>query len=282
MNPSSTPGRDVADRYLDLLKQVLTRTAFTPENAQRVIRVQPRGWKSALVRPLQSLLASGHYQIFRVDNALQLRTAGRDWPESAETMIGLPRLDNLQHCIESVVTDDVPGDLIEAGVWRGGASIFMRAVLAARDVRGRKVWAADSFQGLPPPNPGKFPADRDLDLHRFPELSVGLEEVRENFRRYGLLDAQVEFLAGWFRDTLATAPIEQLAVMRIDCDLYESTFEALSALYPRLSQGGYAIVDDYGELEPCRRAVDDFRSLHNVREPIRHIDHSGVFWRRNL
>ncbi len=77
---------------------------------------------------------------------------GRIWPRYAETMIGLKRLDNIQFCIESVLSNNIQGDLIEVGVWRGGASIFMKAVLAANRAIDRRVFVADSFEGLPKPD----------------------------------------------------------------------------------------------------------------------------------
>jgi len=207
------------------------------------------------------------------------RIEGRDWPARAHTMIGLKRLDNLQFCVEDILTRGVPGDLMETGAWRGGATIFMRAILKARGVTDRRVWVADSFQGLPPPDPKKYPADRALNLTKFKVLAVSLEQVRENFRRYGLLDDQVQFLKGWFRDTLPSAPVKQLSVLRLDGDLYESTMIALTHLYPKLSHGGYLIVDDYGAIPACKKAVTDFRNAHAIREPIVEIDWSGVFWR---
>ncbi len=106
------------------------------------------------------------------------------------------------------------------------------------------------------------------------------EEVRANFERYGLLDEQVRFLKGFFQDTLADAPIEQLAVVRLDGDMYESTIVALDALYPKLSVGGYLIVDDWGAVPGCRQAVEDYRRDHGITEPIVEIDWTGVYWQR--
>ncbi|HEX6311454.1 MAG TPA: TylF/MycF/NovP-related O-methyltransferase [Acidimicrobiia bacterium] len=208
------------------------------------------------------------------------REFGLDWPAHAETMIGLRRLDDVEACVVDVLRRDVPGDLLEAGVWRGGTTIFMRAVLAAYDDDRRRVWVADSFQGLPAPDPDAFPADAGLDYTGHAELSVGVQQVRANFARYGLLDDRVEFLPGWFKDTLPNAPIERLAVLRLDGDLYESTMDALEALYPKLSVGGYCIVDDYGALEACRRAVDDYRAAHGITEEIEPVDWTAVSWRR--
>lgn len=209
-----------------------------------------------------------------------IRTEGRDWPSNAHTMIGLKRLGNLQFCVEDALANDVPGDLIETGVWRGGATIFMRAILKAHDVTDRRVWVADSFEGLPEPEPEKYPADEGDTHHRLKDLAISLEQVESNFKRYGLLDDQVRFLKGWFDDTLPEAPIEKLAVARLDGDMYGSTMDALVNLYPKLSVGGYLIVDDYSAVPGCRQAVHDYRKAHSIEEEIVRIDAAGAFWRR--
>jgi hypothetical protein len=211
----------------------------------------------------------------------QSRIEGREWPAMAHTMIGWARLENLQRCIEDILARGVPGDLIETGVWRGGAIIFMRAVLKAYEVTDRSVWGADSFRGLPPPDAARYPADEGDICHTCPELAVTLDEVRSNFEKYGLLDEQCRFWPGWFRDTLPVVPAERLALIRIDGDMYESTYVALANLYPKLSRGGYLIVDDYGALPSCRQAVHDFRDAHNIREDIIPIDWTGIYWRRD-
>jgi O-methyltransferase len=194
------------------------------------------------------------------------------------TMVGRKRLDNLEHCLERVVAAAIPGDLIETGVWRGGATIFMRGFLAAHGIVDRTVWVADSFAGFPPP---RLPQDADIDysVTRSDE-AISLETVQALFTRYGLLDGQVRFLKGWFRDTLAGAPIERLALLRLDGDLYESTLDALGPLYPKLSRGGYVIVDDYFSCPPCAAAVRDYRGRHGILDDIVPIDAQSVFWRK--
>ena len=112
------------------------------------------------------------------------------------------------------------------------------------------------------------------------EIALSLEEVQELFARYDLLDEQVGFLKGWFKDTLPTAPIERLALLRLDGDLYESTMDALTALYDRLSPGGFVIVDDYYALAACQQAVDEFRAARGADEPLERIDRDSVFWRK--
>lgn len=208
------------------------------------------------------------------------RACGMDWPSVAHTMIGSARMANLRTLAETIIVERIPGDFIEAGVWRGGACIFMRAILKAYEETARRVWVADSFVGLPAPDPARYPADAGQVFHEYPELAVPLAEVQRNFARYGLLDDQVAFLQGWFKDTLPDAPIERLALLRVDGDLYESTMDVLESLYPKLVPGGFVIVDDYGIVEPCRKATDDFRAQHNISEALNVIDGTGVFWRK--
>jgi O-methyltransferase len=209
----------------------------------------------------------------------QRRDTGRDWPRQAMTMIGRKRLHSLRECCEIVLDRGVPGDFAETGVWRGGACIMMTAVLAAHGVTDRTVWGFDSFEGLPPPD-AAYPADTQDPHHRFPQLAVGMEDVIENFRRTGLLTDRLRLVKGWFRDTLAVAPVEKLAVLRLDGDMYESTILSLEALYPRLQVGGICIIDDYGCVPGCRAAVDGYRHSRRITAPLVNIDNLGVWWKK--
>lgn len=276
MAPSFTDSAEARRLYLDLMKRTLTNWIYADREQ---VPVRPRRWwKRAVVRALARL----GFQVVRPARfEPRKRAEGRDWPAQAHTMIGLKRLDNLEWCVEQVLKDEVPGDLIETGVWRGGAAIFLRALLKAHGVDDRRVWLADSFAGLPPPRPDQYPDDTGDRLHVFSELAISQEQVEANFQRYGLLDDQVRFLKGWFRDTLPTAPVERLAVLRLDGDMYESTMDALASLYPRLSVGGFVIVDDYGPVPGCYRAVQDFRERHHIGDPLVSIDWSAVYWRRS-
>ena len=211
----------------------------------------------------------------------RLRLDGRDWPDFAHSMIGLERLNHLRACAETVLHEGIPGDFMETGVWRGGACIMLRGVLRAFGDTRRSVWVADSFEGLPPPNPEKYPADLGDTLYQFTQLAVSLEEVQHNFRRYDLLDHQVKFLKGIFSQSLPNAPVDELALLRLDGDMYESTMDALRSLYPKLSPGGFCIVDDYGAVAACRQAVHDYRKDHHITAPIAMIDWTGAWWRRD-
>jgi O-methyltransferase len=207
------------------------------------------------------------------------RKTGTFWPLYADTMVGMLRLNNVEECITKVLDDNIPGDFIECGIWRGGVGMLMRAILLDRGVSDRDVFLADSFQGLPEPDERTFPLDAGDTHHTFKELAVSLEEVKSRFARYGLLDGQVHFLPGWFRDTLPTAPVEKLSILRLDGDMYGSTVEIFHSLYHKLSPGGFCIVDDYS-LPACRQAVTDFRHEKGIQEEIVEIDFTGVYWRK--
>jgi O-methyltransferase len=247
------PERDeLRTAYLELLKLSLCDLAGTTTHS---VGALPDG--AVMTRELRG-------------EGLRLRAAGMDWPLQGLTMLGLRRLDDLQACVESVVRDGVPGDLIEAGTWRGGAAMLMRATLDSLGDE-RAVVVADSFEG--------FPADAEENLAGFDFLAVPLEEVRESFARLGL-DRRIEFLAGFFEQSLAGLAGRTWSLVRIDADTYAPTRAALDALYPGLSAGGYVVLDDYGSFEGARRAVDEFRADHGIAESIESIDFTGARWRR--
>ena len=275
------------DLYLDLMKRCVLNYVY-PEaeiEAERGARLPDRALNRAravVARRFPSLMRDADMKMSRSPSfSVEGRSVGRDWPKYAHTMIGEKRLDSLRLLIEDVIQHGVPGDLIETGVWRGGATIFMRAVLAAHGVTNRVVYVADSFGGLPKPDTKKYPQDAgDIDF-MYEDLKVSLQQVQDNFRRYDLLDEQVQFIKGWFSETLPHASIERLAILRLDGDMYGSTMDALQSLYPKVSIGGYIIVDDYGAIDRCRQAVEDYRAAHNIQDAIVPIDWTGVYWQRS-
>jgi hypothetical protein len=247
-----------ADLYLDLLKRSLTNTIFEREP-----------------------------DIDDDEFRFTMNCATHYVNSDAVSMITLARFDNIKNCVESILRNGIPGDLIETGVWRGGATIFMRGALKAYGVTDRVVWAADSFEGLPVPDAEKFPLEAKVQSGPvmqkvYHNLAVGLEEVKRNFAAYGLMDDQVKFLKGWFRDSLPMAPLGTLSLIRLDGDFYESTRDALQSLYDRLSIGGYVIIDDYGQdsWTYCRKAVDEFRSERHIEDPLIAVDSTCYYWQR--
>lgn len=203
------------------------------------------------------------------------RINGWDWPSQAPSMIGLRRMTNLRKECERVLKEAVPGDFLEAGVWRGGACMMMRAVLMAHDVRNRRVFAADTFSGMPSTD---MMDEETAFLRDIPAFSVSLDEVKSAFHRYGLLDEQVVFLEGTFRETLPAAQFTRLAVLRLDGDTYESAWDALHVLYDKVSPGGSVIVDDYFLFKGNRRAIDEFRESRQICAPIVQVDDYGGYW----
>jgi hypothetical protein len=248
-----------ASLYLDLLKRSLTNNLFASEPDTEV----------DTARYVQGAIQ--HYQ-----NSI------------AVSMLPLVRFDNLQYCICDVVRRGVPGDLVETGVWRGGATIFMRALLTVLGDQKRLVWAADSFEGLPEPDAEKFPLEAKAFASAamtkyYKHLAVDMEAVQANFAAYGMLDDRVRFLKGWFKDTLPVAPISEIAVLRLDGDYYESTMDALQNLYDKVAPGGYVIVDDYGEdsWTYCSKAVDEFRAARDIRSPLVRVDKPCWYWQKS-
>lgn len=174
----------------------------------------------------------------------------------SDILAGLPRLENIRGLIQRALDEEIPGDMMECGVGRGGASIFMRAVLAARQVSDRVVWVADL-------------------------IAASEDDIRANFAIFGLLDEQVRFVPGCSEDSLSKAPVQQLAVLRLDADLSASTTTALTYLYPMVAPGGFIIIGNY-LLGSCRLAVDDYLEAHGLDVALHPIDWNGVWWRKPL
>ena len=276
---------DAEGAYLDLLKKCLLGTIYSDTEEYHRLQLVRGSWKAKVYAPIGKLLALKSYYVHkRVSITPEMIANGLSWPAEGLTMIGQKRLDNVYECLKTVLEDGIEGDVIETGIWRGGTTIFMKAILKLYG-SDKHLFAADSFRGVPKPNAELYPADAEEEraeaFYKFDQLAVPLEVVQANFRRFGLLDGRVTFLEGWFKDTLPTAPITRLALLRLDGDLYESTWDALTNLYPKLQAGGFCIIDDYGGIPACKKAVHDYRDQNHISERIVGVDTSGVFWRRS-
>jgi hypothetical protein len=230
---------DVRGSYLRLLKLALTG-AISPQPFTTKVG------REGLVFPVP--LAA---------DDMDIRIEGRDRPLDGYTMVGLRRLDNLQTCVEDVLANGIPGDLVDAGTWRGGTAIMMRSVLKLHGGEDRMVYAADAFGGSAP-----------------------AERVERNLRRLGVFDGRLELIDGPLEETLPRLSGRAWSVARMAVDSYERTTSALESLYPGISPGGYLVIDDYGASEQCRRAVHDYRDRHQLREEIQTVDWSGVYWQK--
>lgn len=299
---------DATEMYIDLMKRCVANILYED---------QPTSFYDGE----RGAQAASEFNLYR-------RVAGQDMPTAAHTMIGMHRLDNIRHCFEDVLAKKVPGDFAETGSYRGGGTIFMRALLKAWGVTDRRVFVCDAFVPMEADLPPRmfFPLLRAIAsvpgksnrrwlykiLERMPQKhrafplcenpshdwietvfwtlrhpeTIGVGDttsrahVESRFARYGLLDEQVVILEGFFADTLPNAPIEKLAVLRLDGDTYESTRDAIQLLYPKLSAGGYCIVDDYHAFDDCKRAIEEYRQQYGIQERIQEIDNMGVFWQK--
>jgi O-methyltransferase len=271
----------VRDRYLGLMKRALTgltavenemrlaRAARTPEILRDSIYVRDIRYRESETRA-------------RLERAKKTGEMLDGWPMiHAHSFIGFHGLDHIERLSEILFADGIAGDFVDAGTWRGGSAIFMRALHRAFGEEVRNLWVADCFEGVPPPESGPdVAANLDLTAERFPFMLASQREVTDNFSAFDLLDDGVRFLPGLFADTLPEAPVAQIALLRMDGDLYTSTLDVLHALYDRVVPGGYVIVDDYA-LAPCRQAIDEFRAERGITDPVERINWTIVHWRKS-
>jgi O-methyltransferase len=205
---------------------------------------------------------------------------GRVRLEGSLTMIGENRLVHLQTVIKDILQHDVPGDILEAGAWKGGACIYMRACLDVFGCRNKIVYACDAYDlGFPAPDP-KYTVDGQSKLHLREYFKTSNVMVREYCARYGYDDGQIQIVPGYFKDTLPTLPIAKLALLRLDGDLYGSNMEPLELLYDKVAPLGYVIVDDYFVIVNAQMAVDDFRTAHRITAPLKRWDWASAYWQK--
>ena len=274
--------KEINQYYIDLLKKSLTASLYEESSWEEVKKKDYPFLKNPfkfcknikLNNLVKNLEKKSKIIINKSEYNSEKRENGMDWPLFGFTMAGHKRLENVEKCVNHVLSNQIPGDFIETGVWRGGASIFMRAMLKVHGDKKRKVWVADSFQGLPKPKN----EEDGWDLSDEKYLKVNLDQVKKNFHKFNLLDDQVVFLEGWFSETLPKAPIKEIAILRLDGDLYTSTMDALENLYKKVSKGGFVIVDDYYSWPSCKQAVTDFFDKNNMSPDVVRIDWTGAYW----
>ena len=222
--------------------------------------------------------------VAQVDDPADRAIVARALPH---TMTGLPRLRALIDAVRYCVRRDVPGDFAECGVWRGGSVLAMVLTLQELGVEDRDIHLYDTFEGMTAPTDADTSAFHRSALAHwqesggrpFPELfseEVFNESmVRENVLSSGYPADRLHFVKGPVEDTVPAHAPEQLALLRLDTDWYESTRHELEHLYPRLVDGGVLIVDDYGEWDGCRRAVDEYFGTQAAPLLLNRIDHTG-------
>ena len=279
---------DFRGRYIDLLKSSLCSSLYDESSWRRIegplkqeVKGKPLGQlKRAVAHWIINFAAKRKVLLLRqLPYNADSRQQGLDWPLFGYTMTGRNRLDALQKCLEDIIANKVPGDVVETGVWRGGSMILARAILDMHGETDRKVWCCDSFEGMPVPTIDGESFSGTEDFSDLDYLAVSVDQVKSYFERFGVLSDRVRFVKGWFSDTLPDAPISSIALLRLDGDLYESTRDALVPLGHKVSKGGYIIIDDYHSWEGCRQAVEEYRSTHRITSPITKIDAHSVYWK---
>jgi O-methyltransferase len=275
-----TPDARLEGRYLDLVGRALINDLH-PDMGSRIValvnELLAARWQPPTLKAIETELAAffaPRPPIDRFENsAWYVNIAGDPY-----TMVSPQRLRNVREAAETVLAENLPGDFVETGVWRGGACIMMKAVLAAAGVR-RRVYVCDSFEGLPEIAEG---VDAPLKLHENPLLAVSVQQVQENFERFGLFDEDVVFVEGWFSETMPRLreQVEAIAILRLDGDYYTSTREVIDELYDKVVPGGFIIVDDYGTYQQCRDAIHDFWAERGLQPELIQVDAHCYYWRK--
>ena len=244
----ASPPRPVAEAHVDLLMRSVTNFLYLGDDV-----------------PFEDFAAVRHYDL---DHA-RWKIDRRSCPASLLTAL---QLEIIRRSVAYVEERGITGDLLEAGVWRGGAVIFMRGLLDVYGIASRKVVAADSFEGIPlnttmQGDPVDGWADRWV---------ATLDEVKANIARFGMLDDRIEFCVGYFEQSLASLQGRRFAVIRLDSDSHDSVMSSLVQLYPLVSQGGIVIIDDW-HLPGCRMAVEAYRAKHGIADPIQEVG-GNAYW----
>jgi O-methyltransferase len=188
------------------------------------------------------------------------------------TMLSSRRARTLQRLARTSSKERVVGDLVDCGTFNGGSTVMLST--GAPD---REVWAFDSFEGLPEAGP--------RDPARAQEWTGALgasdAKVHEAFKQFAS-PARLHIVKGWFHETFpqAAPEIERVAVLHADGDWYESVRLTLETFEPKVSVGGFVVIDDYGAWEGAKEATDEYRAARNISAPLMGIDATGVYWRK--
>lgn len=202
------------------------------------------------------------------------------------TMTSVERMYSLYEATRYVLDRGISGDFVECGVWRGGSAMLIAMMLKNRNVRDRKLYLYDTFEGMSAPTAD----DKDFRGQQATQLMeknadnketsvwclADLREVKHNMGLTALPADQIVYVQGKVEDTIpATLPTGDIALLRLDTDWYESTWHELVHLYPRLVEHGILIIDDYGHWEGCRKAVDHYFEQEKIRMLLHRIDYTG-------
>lgn len=190
------------------------------------------------------------------------------------TMTSPERIATLIDATTHLVRNGIPGDFVECGVWRGGSAMTMALTLQQYGISDRRLWLYDTFEGMSAPTAADVSHDGEnaaaqlatqaKDDARSIWCFASKEDVQHNVRSTGYPEARLSFVQGRVEDTIPHTAPDQIALLRLDTDWYESTKHELTHLYPRLAPGGVLIIDDYGYWQGARKAVDEYFAEHDT------------------
>lgn len=232
------------------------------KGGERYQRVRDWPW---LLSQAQELILRGLDSVSRSEFARLYRLV------RPYTMSSNARLRGLYRGVRHVVTNEIPGDVVECGAARGGSAALMGLTLNRLHAR-RRLWVFDTFEGLPPPTLD----DPDFEIAKLytGECRGELDEVAGLFERLGIL-SNTRFVKGLFQKTLPACAVEKIAVLHVDGDWYDSVRVCLAQLYERVSPGGIIQIDDYGHWAGARKAVDEFMHQRAIDVPLERLDYTG-------
>ncbi|HMN32685.1 MAG: class I SAM-dependent methyltransferase [Chitinophagaceae bacterium] len=240
-----------------------------------------------IIKSLNKILSSYGYKIVKDDfkekyaEFLDIYTICKPY-----TMTSPERMFALYKAVEYVVKNNIPGDFVECGVWKGGSSMMIALTLLKFGVNNRSIWMYDTYEGM------SAPTENDADKSgtsaeellskssKQDQASVwcysGLDEVKANLKSTNYPLDLIHFVKGKVEDTIPQKVSEnEIALLRLDTDWYESTKHEMEYLYPKLIHKGVLIIDDYGHWVGAKKAIDEYITQHNIAILLHEIDYTG-------
>jgi hypothetical protein len=199
------------------------------------------------------------------------------------TMLSKKRLYALFRAARDVFAKGKDGCLVECGVAGGGSLLLMALVARAAGNREKRIWAFDSFQGMPPPGEGDLTRESQSKILAWGAgTCLGTEIQVKHLLKHYRVRSQVNIKAGWFERSLKaySRKIPPIALLHVDADWHDSTKAILDNLYDAIVPGGYIQIDDYGYWPGCKKAVDSFLKKRRIKIAIENIDGVGVFFKK--
>ncbi|MCI0637948.1 MAG: TylF/MycF family methyltransferase [Gemmataceae bacterium] len=237
--------------------------------------------KKLLGKPIRWLFGTLGYEIAKKQHALNEYPPDFETDEIAickcvadYTMTGPERIVALVRAVRYLVEHNIPGDIVECGVWRGGSMMAVAHTLLRLGVRDRRLWLFDTFSGMTEPTDADVsPCGASAQAEfQSPRLHVALDEVQANLHATGYDPHSIALIAGKVEDTIPKNAPREIALLRLDTDWHESTKHELVHLFPRLVRGGVLIVDDYGYWQGARKAVEEYFREHKTCMLLNRID----------